>query len=143
MMKKKKNLLNSLFKSCLKQVVHKMMVEIAVSKLVLLAQSATKDHIRVEDKLQSISKLSIPHVIIQQVFFAQTTAHILWPTSLEHKTRKTITHVLEPIYIPQALSRGTCIQQGDLFYSAGLHRIWCWPQLKEEKLRSGFGKKCR
>ena len=27
-----------------------------------------------------------------------------------------------PIYIPQALSTGTCIQQGDLFYSAGLHR---------------------
>ena len=28
----------------------------------------------------------------------------------------------EPIYIPQALNTGTCIQQGDLFYSVGLHR---------------------
>ena len=28
----------------------------------------------------------------------------------------------EPIYIPWALNTGTCIQQGDLFYSAGLHR---------------------
>ena len=28
----------------------------------------------------------------------------------------------EPIYIPRALSTGTCIWQGDLFYSAGLHR---------------------
>ena len=28
----------------------------------------------------------------------------------------------QPIYIPRALSTGTCIQQGDLFYSAGLHR---------------------
>ena len=28
----------------------------------------------------------------------------------------------EPIYIPRALNTGTCIQQGDLFYSAGLHR---------------------
>ena len=29
---------------------------------------------------------------------------------------------LEPIYIPRALNTGTCIQQGDLFYSAGLHK---------------------
>ena len=28
-------------------------------------------------------------------------------------------------YIPQALNTGTCIQQGDLFYSAGLHGIQC------------------
>ena len=27
----------------------------------------------------------------------------------------------EPIYIPQALNTGTCIRQGDLFYSAGQH----------------------
>ena len=27
----------------------------------------------------------------------------------------------EPIYIPRALNTGTCIQQGDLFYSAGQH----------------------
>ena len=28
----------------------------------------------------------------------------------------------EPIYMPRALNTGTCIQQGDLVYSAGLHR---------------------
>ena len=28
----------------------------------------------------------------------------------------------QPIYIPRALNTGTCIQLGDLFYSAGLHR---------------------
>ena len=28
----------------------------------------------------------------------------------------------EHIYIPRALNTGTCIRQGDLFYSAGLHR---------------------
>ena len=28
----------------------------------------------------------------------------------------------EPMYIPPALNTGTCIQQGNLFYSAGLHR---------------------
>ena len=30
--------------------------------------------------------------------------------------------VFEPIYIPRALNMGTCTQQGDLSYSAGLHR---------------------
>ena len=29
---------------------------------------------------------------------------------------------LEPIYMPRALKTGSCIQQGDLFYSAGRHR---------------------
>ena len=29
---------------------------------------------------------------------------------------------LEPIYMPQELNTGICIQQGDLFYSAGQHR---------------------
>ena len=28
----------------------------------------------------------------------------------------------EPIYIPRALNTGTCIRQGDLFYSVGLYR---------------------
>ena len=37
-----------------------------------------------------------------------------------------------PIYIPRALNTGTCIQQCDLFYSAGIHR--------KEKIRRGFGK---
>ena len=38
---------------------------------------------------------------------------------------------LEPIYMPRALNTGTCIQQGDLFYSAGQHR---------KKIGRGFGK---
>ena len=92
----------------------------------LWAQSTTKDYIGAEDKLQSISKLFIPQVIISQVFFAQTTAQIMATTS-ERKTRKNnnkktspITHDLVPSYIPRALNTGTCIQQGELFYSAGL-----------------------
>ena len=36
-----------------------------------------------------------------------------------------------PIYIPWALNMGTCIQQCDIFYSAGLHR--------NEKIGRGFG----
>ena len=55
----------------------------------------------------------------------------------------TTSHVFEPIYIPRALDMGTCIQQGDLFYSVGLHKNRCWPQPTQEKIRRGFGKKYR
>ena len=47
------------------------------------------------------------------------------------------------MYIPRALNAGTCNQQGDLFYSAGLHRNQCEPQLTQEKLVREFGGKCR
>ena len=40
-----------------------------VTQLVLWAQSTSKDYIRAENKLQSISKLVIPQVIIPQVLF--------------------------------------------------------------------------
>ena len=56
------------------------------------------------------------------------------------KPRKTMTYVLVPIYISRALNMGTCIQQGDLPYSAGPHRNQCSPQLTHEKLGGGFGK---
>ena len=46
----------------------------------------------------------------------------------------------EPIYIPWALNTGTEIQQGDLSYSAGLHRNQCSPQPTQEKIGRGFGK---
>ena len=36
--------------------------------------------------------------------------------------KKHIYIYIEPIYVPWVLSTGTCVQQGDLFYSAGLHR---------------------
>ena len=35
---------------------------------------------------------------------------------------------------------GTCIQQGDLFYSAGPHRNWCYPQPTQEKNLERFEK---
>ena len=96
------------------------------------------DYIRAELKIQYISIVFMLQVFTPQVFFVQTTAQIL-STISERKTRKTIKHVLEPIYIPRALNTGTCIQQGDLFYSAGLHRNRCLPQLTQEKLGRGFG----
>ena len=46
----------------------------------------------------------------------------------------------EPIYIPQALNTGICIRQGDLFYSAGLHRNYELATANTEKIGRGFGK---
>ena len=54
---------------------------------------------RAENKLQYIYKLFIPHVFLSfSLSLSQTTAQIL-STFSECKTRKTTTHVLEPIYI--------------------------------------------
>ena len=46
----------------------------------------------------------------------------------------------EPIYIPRALNTGACIQQGDLFYSAGLHRNHMLATANTGKIGRGFGK---
>ena len=99
----------------------------------LWAQSTKNDYVGAENKLQSISKLFIPQVIIQQVSLSQTTTfcqifhkqsnktHFIFhrihqslleknkmkSTISEHKPRKTRTHVLEPIHILQALNKET------------------------------------
>ena len=86
-----------------------------VGWLVVRAQSTAKDYyIGAEHELHSLSKSTLPLVITPQVFLSQTTAQII-STISERKTRKTVTQVLEPIYIPRALNTGTCIKQGDLF----------------------------
>ena len=46
----------------------------------------------------------------------------------------------EPIYILQALNMGTCIWQGDLFYSAGLHRNHTLGTANIGKFGRGLGK---
>ena len=46
----------------------------------------------------------------------------------------------EPIYIPRALNTGTCFKQGDLFYSAGLHRNHVLATADTGEMRRGFGK---
>ncbi|WP_419629616.1 hypothetical protein, partial [Thiolapillus sp.] len=45
-----------------------------------------------------------------------------------------------PIYIPRALNTGTCITQGDLFYSAGLHRNHVLATTNTGEIGRGFGK---
>ena len=47
------------------------------------------------------------------------------------------------IYIPRALNTGTCIQQGDIFYSAGLYRNNVLATANIVKNGRGLGKKCR
>ena len=46
-----------------------------------------------------------------------------------------------PIYIPRALDTGTYIRQGDLFYSAGLHRNLVLATANTGEVGRGFGKK--
>ena len=46
----------------------------------------------------------------------------------------------EPIYIPQALNMGTCIQKGNLFYSVGLHRNHVLATANTREIGRGFGK---
>ena len=46
----------------------------------------------------------------------------------------------EPIYIPRAPNTGTSIRQGDLFYSAGLHRNHVLAIANTGEIRRGFGK---
>ena len=46
----------------------------------------------------------------------------------------------EPIHIPRTLNTGTCIRQGDLFYSAGLHRNYVLATANTGEIGRGFGK---
>ena len=89
--------------------------------------------------LQSISQLVTPQVILPKDSFSRTTTENLTTISVR-KPRKTTTQVLKPISSPRALDTGTFIQQGDLFYSAGLHWNWCQPRLTTEKLGRGLEK---
>ncbi len=42
--------------------------------------------------------------------------------------------------MPWTLNTGTCLWQGDLFYSAGLHRNHVLATTNTGKIRRGFGK---
>ena len=78
-----------------------------VSWLVLSAQTTTKDYIRAEHKLQSISNLFIANIVIPQVFSPKLQLKF-YPQLRNAKSEKQ-THVLEPIYIPGAFNTGTCM----------------------------------
>ena len=44
------------------------------------------------------------------------------------------------MYIPRALNTGTCIRQGGLFYSAGLHRTHVLATANAGEIGMGFAK---
>ena len=46
----------------------------------------------------------------------------------------------EPIYIPRALNTGTCLRQGELFYSAGPHRNHVLATAITGRIGRGFAK---
>ena len=46
----------------------------------------------------------------------------------------------EPIYIQWAVNTGICLRQGDLFYSAGLHRNRVLATANTGKIGRGLGK---
>ena len=48
--------------------------------------------------------------------------------------------IFSPIYIPRALNTGTCLRQGNLFYSAGLHRNQVLATANTGEIGRGFGK---
>ena len=78
---------------------------------------------------------------------SQNTTQII-STILERKHTKTVTHVLSLFIFRGHSTREPASlvcndEQGDLFYSAGPHRNRYQPELTQEKLGRGFGKKCR
>ena len=92
----------------------------------LWAQSTAKDYFRSEHKVQCSIYLQVIHSASHytaSLFFSNLSSNSIHNFGMQ--TRKTITHVLEPVYILRALNTGTCIQQDDLFYSVGLHRNRC------------------
>ena len=46
----------------------------------------------------------------------------------------------EPIYVLWALNTGSCIRQGDVFYSAGLDRNHVFATANTGEIGKGFGK---
>ena len=71
----------------------------------------------------------------------------LHPQAIHFTSHHTTSHVFlfffYPIYIPWTLNTGTCLQQGDLIYSVGLHRNHVLATANTGEIGRGFGKKSR
>ena len=94
----------------------------------LRAQSTTKDYIRAEHKLDSISKFRAEHKLdsISKLFISQ----VIIPQVM----------FLELLYIPRALDTETCLRHGDLVYSTGLDRNHVLATANTGEIGIGFGK---
>ena len=78
----------------------------------------------------------------QRITSGLNTNFSLSPSYSFHKSSYHKSCFFQPIHIPPAFNTGTCIQQGDIFYFADLHRNRCYPQPTQEKNRERFWKKC-
>ena len=87
-------------------------------------------------KLHSISKLLISQVIIPQVMYK---LHSISKLLISKVTIPPVRFYV-PINVPRALHTGTCIRQGDLFYSAGLYRNHVLATANTGEVGRGFGK---
>ena len=78
----------------------------------------------------------------QRITSGLNTNITLSPSHSFHKSsyHKSCCCCFLPVYIPRALNTGTCIQQGDLFYSAGLHRKHVLATANTGEIGRGFGK---
>ena len=76
----------------------------------------------------------------QRITSGLNTNLTLSPSYSFHKSSYPKSCSFEPIYIPRALSTGTCLRQGDLVYSAGLHRNHVLATANTGKIGRGFGK---
>ena len=89
-----------------------------------------KDYIRAEHKLQSISKVFIPQIIMQVFFcfvfcfsFSKHSSNSIHNFETQNQKNK---HLFWSVFVFREHStRVYCIQQGDLFHSADLHRNRC------------------
>ena len=59
----------------------------------------------------------------QRITSGLKTNFTLSPSYSFHKSSYHKSCFFEPIYIPRAVNTGTCIRQGDLFYSAGMTQL--------------------
>ena len=116
----------------------------------LWAQSTTKNYIRAEHKLQSISKLFIPQVIIPQVglffvfrfVFSRSTAQIL-STISESKTRKNNYTSFGACLYSMSTQRRNLHQAGWLILLCGPTQEPVLATANTGKTRERFMKKCR
>ena len=78
----------------------------------------------------------------QRITSGLNTNFTLSPSYSFHKSSYHVSCLFffKPTYILRALNTGTCLWQGDLFYSAGLHRNHVLATANTGKIGRGFGK---
>ena len=89
---------------------------------------------------EGVSKLVSALSPVNHKGLHQDWTQIHYLQGIPFTSHNTTGHVFEPIYILRALNTVTCIRQGDLFYSAGLHRNHVLTTANTGEIGRGFGK---